>query len=86
MANRSMNVVGVIALLGMMAGGCASEETMRPITASSAPVASTDRNRIAVGSAEDSWATCLGRIPSDASKGQRMLAEESCTRDQAARR
>lgn len=42
--------------------------------------------RIAVGAVEDSLKACMARIPSDATSGQRMLAERSCERDQAARR
>ena len=89
MANRSMNVFGVIALLGMMVGGCASEGTTGSTGVLSAPVqaaSSKDINRIASGSVEDSSVACVGRIPKDASAGQKMLAEESCRRDQATRR
>jgi hypothetical protein len=78
MADRSVHVFGVIALLGMMVGGCASEGT----TGSSG----TGINRIASGAVEDSLAACKGRIPDNASAGQKMLAEESCLRDQGARR
>jgi hypothetical protein len=35
---------------------------------------------------EDSLNACMARIPKDATAGQRMLAEESCRRDQALRR
>jgi len=41
---------------------------------------------IAAGSVEDSLSACMSRIPSDASEGQRMIAEQSCERDQAARK
>jgi hypothetical protein len=34
--------------------------------------------RIAVESVQDSLKACLARIPSDASAGQRMLAEQNC--------
>jgi hypothetical protein len=86
MADRSMNVFGVIALLGMMVGGCASEGTMGSTgtTASSAPT--TGIGRVASGAVEDTSNACMARIPNDASAGQKMLAEESCRRDQAARR
>ncbi|GJL64164.1 MAG: hypothetical protein NPIRA04_28180 [Nitrospirales bacterium] len=36
------------------------------------------RAQIAVGSSEDTLKACLGRIPSDASAGQFMLAEQNC--------
>jgi hypothetical protein len=48
-------------------------------------MSSKNIDRIASGSAEDSLDACLARIPKEASSGQRMLAEQSCRRDQAAR-
>ncbi|MEQ1794674.1 MAG: hypothetical protein ABL970_10825, partial [Nitrospira sp.] len=42
--------------------------------------------RVASGAVEDSLNACMARIPKDASAGQKMLAEESCRRDQANRR
>ncbi len=39
----------------------------------------------ASGTSGDSLAACMARIPKDASAGQRMLAEGSCERDEAAR-
>jgi hypothetical protein len=60
-----------------------------PGSASSSGAASTStRNidRVASGAVEDNLNACLARIPKEASAGQKMLAEESCRRDQAARR
>lgn len=37
------------------------------------------------GSASDSLQACLDRIPDDATAGQRLLAEQSCLRDEANR-
>lgn len=37
------------------------------------------------GSASDSLQACLSRIPDDATAGQRLLAEQSCLRDEANR-
>lgn len=37
-----------------------------------------EHNAIASGAVEDSLKACLGRIPMDASVGQRLLAEQSC--------
>ena len=82
MADRSVSVFGFIALLGVMVGGCASEGA----TGSSGTGSSTGINRIASGAVEDTSNACLARIPKDATAGQKMLAEESCRRDQAARR
>ena len=41
---------------------------------------------ISAGSVEDSLSACMNRIPSDASEGQRMIAEQSCERDQENRK
>lgn len=45
-----------------------------------------ERDGIAAGSVEDTLSACMNRIPSDASEGQRQLAEKSCERDQASRK
>ena len=86
MADRSMNICGVIALLGMMVGGCVSEGTMGSTSTPAASVPTTGIERVASGSVEDTSNACMARIPNDASAGQRMLAEESCRRDQSTRR
>ncbi len=39
-------------------------------------------NRASAGTQGDSFDACTMRIPTDATAGQRMLAEESCKRDQ----
>lgn len=39
-------------------------------------------NRASAGTQGDSINACMARIPADATAGQRMLAEESCNRDQ----
>lgn len=93
MRMRSVHAVGVVALVSLMVGGCASEGTMDSSGTGSASggeatATSSTKNidRIASGSVEDSLNACTARIPKDASAGQRMLAEESCRRDQANRR
>jgi hypothetical protein len=43
-------------------------------------------NRASAGTQGDSLEACLARIPKDATDGQRMLAEESCQRDQLTHR
>jgi len=39
-------------------------------------------NRASAGTQGDSLKACMTRIPTDATAGQRLLAEESCKRDQ----
>jgi len=85
MADQSVSVFGFIALLAVMVGGCASEETMGSSGTGSATSA-TGINQVASGAVEDTSNACLERIPKDATAGQKMLAEESCRRDQASRR
>lgn len=89
MAGRSMSTFGMIALMGMLVGGCASDGMMGSSSPSGGGATSTSTkniDRVAAGSVEDNLNACMARIPKDASAGQRMLAEESCRRDQAARR
>ena len=43
-------------------------------------------NRASAGTQGDSLEACMARIPADATVGQRMLAEESCQRDQLSHR
>ena len=42
--------------------------------------------RIAAGAVEDTLKACMARIPKDASIGQRMIAEQSCGRDERDRK
>jgi len=41
---------------------------------------------VSAGSVEDTLKACLARIPKEASAGQRMMAEQSCDRDEDARK
>lgn len=73
-------------MLGLMVGGCASEGTVGSSATGSASASTKGITRIAAGAVEDSLAACLARIPSGASAGQKMVAEQSCRRDQGDRR
>lgn len=50
------------------------------------PAASAPVNAIAAGASEDSLQACLARIPKDATSGQRLMAEQSCRRDDGDRK
>ncbi len=63
---------------------CRDNEALR--TAVSGAADSKSGDRVASGTQGDSLEACMARIPKDATSGQRMLAEESCRRDQANRR
>jgi hypothetical protein len=86
MADRSVGAFGVIGLLAVLVGGCASDGTMGSSGTGATSTSTRNIDRIAAGAVEDSLNACLARIPKDATAGQKMLAEESCRRDQAARR
>ena len=63
---------------GSMAGGGSST----PSASSAGTTAvTTGANRVSQGTQGDSLDACLSRIPSDASAGQRMVAELTCQRD-----
>ncbi len=92
MSERSLGLCGVVAVAGLLFGGCASDGAMGtsgggPSSGSGATFGTTKNiDRVAAGAVEDNLNACMARIPKDASAGQRMLAEESCRRDQANRR
>lgn len=46
----------------------------------------TTESGMAAGSVEDTLQACMARIPKDASIGQRMIAEQSCGRDESDRK
>jgi hypothetical protein len=55
-------------------------------TASTTPPVVSATNSVAAGSIEDSLQACMARIPKDATAGQRMIAEQSCRRDEGDRK
>ncbi len=80
-----VRLLGIAVLLTGMAG-CVEMQTGAGSAASkngsTAPAAS---ERVSSGTQGDTLEACLQRIPSDATSGQRMLAKQSCQRDEAAR-
>ena len=88
MSDRSLGLCGVIAFMGLLIGGCASDGSMGTSGGGSSSGSGATKNieRVAAGAVEDNLNACMARIPKDATAGQRMLAEESCRRDQANRR
>ncbi len=47
-----------------------------------AEVGASTEPEVAAGAVEDTMQACMARIPQDASIGQRMIAEQSCWRDE----
>jgi hypothetical protein len=62
---------------------CRRDEASRQSVVGTAATKSGDQ--VSSGTQGDTLDACMARIPKDASAGQRMLAEESCKRDQANR-
>jgi hypothetical protein len=46
----------------------------------------SELNVMAAGAVEDTLKACLGRIPLDASAGQRLLAEQNCAGEDGTRK
>ncbi len=62
---------------------CASPQPGSSPTQAASAV--SPREQPAAGTFGDSLKACMDRIPGNATAGQRMLSEESCRRDAAAR-
>jgi hypothetical protein len=89
--NKRYGIV-VAALAAGWLAGCATEEGGSGMsrdagTNSAAPSETRSMTSSpASGTSGDSLQACMSRIPSGASAGQRMMAEQSCQRDEAARK
>jgi hypothetical protein len=67
----------------LMASGTAQAAEPRSM-ADQAPAARAAT--VASGAVEDSRKACMARVPKEASEGQRMMAEQSCDRDEGERK
>ena len=63
---------------GSMAG---TGSTAPGASSAGTSVVTTGPNRVSQGTQGDTLDACMARIPSDASAGQRMIAERTCQRD-----
>jgi hypothetical protein len=77
-------LIASLALMPWIAAPSAEAAGKTPKT-SPQPSQSEKRTPVASGAAEDTQQACLARIPKDATAGQRMIAEDSCKRDQTSR-
>lgn len=77
-------VIASLALIPWIAAPSADAAGKAP-KLSAPPTQSEGRSIVASGSVEDSQQACLARIPKGATAGQRMVAEDSCKRDQKSR-
>ena len=80
---RDMIMVAALALLAWLPGSSQAADQLSAKTVPS--TLAEDAGIAASGSVEDTLKACLARIPTDATAGQRMIAEQSCQRDEATR-
>lgn len=89
--NKRYGIIMAVVAAGWLAG-CATEDGGSAVSreAGSGSAASSETRSMtsspASGTSGDSLQACLSRIPSGASAGQRMMAEQSCQRDEGARK
>lgn len=76
-----------VLLLFAASWGSVSAQAADSLPATRAPGFDTPiASGIAAGAVEDTLKACRARIPKDASIGQRMIAEQSCGRDESDRK
>ena len=84
-SNDRAVLAGTFVLLsGLLASSVQAAE--KALSISAPPSATIAGNAIAAGASEDSLQACLARIPKDATTGQRLMAEQSCRRDDGDRK
>ncbi len=78
----------VVASLTMIAGVAIgpAQAADKHMKAAAASAPESGLSITASGAVEDNLKTCMGRIPKNASVGQRMMAEQGCERDQETRK
>jgi len=88
MGTNFMGSMVVVASLIWLVGCSAlpAQETVQPSGGTTVPAATSGIGIAAAGAVGDTLQACLARIPADASAGQRMVAEQSCGRDQGDRK
>ena len=74
-----------ISAAAMLMFGCAEMQMEGGGAGSSGSHSSASSSDVASGTYGDSLEACLGRIPSNATDGQRMFATGTCQRDEDAR-
>jgi hypothetical protein len=82
---NTRNILFVSALLMTPAAVLAAQAADGQLKGATLIAPMDQRNAVASGAVEDTLKACLGRIPLDASMGQRLLAEQSCASEQETR-
>lgn len=84
--NRRTFLIGSLALGLALIGLPATQATDQLSGKAASSVSTRDVGNVAAGAVEDTLKACLSRIPTDASTGQRLIAETSCQRDEMDRK
>ena len=89
--SRSLSYFSVCLLMSLLLFGCAEMQMQETAPSSGGISTSSASSQVAAtvdaasGTQGDTLAACMGRIPGNATAGQRHLAEMSCQRDERAR-
>ncbi|MGD9726739.1 MAG: hypothetical protein AB7G68_20570 [Nitrospiraceae bacterium] len=76
------SAIGVVSFLAaVLAPAMGQAGDQQPANGVQGPAAITDPN-VAADAGEDTLQACMARTPKDASISQRMIAEQSCWRDE----
>jgi hypothetical protein len=78
-------VLAVSFLVSIGISALPTQAADKPLAVPVASPSAGERAIVASGAAEDTLRACLARIPKDASAGQRIMAEQSCKRDEGTR-
>lgn len=83
-ATRMLRALPILCTLSLTPIPAQAEDS--PTGKGAADVAVATQSSMAAGAVEDTLQACMARIPKDASIGQRMIAEQSCGRDESERK
>ena len=84
LTRHTVMLLSLALLMWLFAGP--SQAGDQPTGVAAASSATEASGVVASGSVEDTLQACLARIPKDASTGQRLIAVQSCDRDETARK
>ena len=82
---RDMGMVALVALVVWLSA-LPTQAVDQPSGVAGPSTSTGGLGVVASGAVEDTLQSCLARIPTDASAGQRMIAVQSCERDEATRK
>ena len=83
--SQMVNIMTVGFVLAMVGGIVRPSATLAADQKPATVVAPTRAAGVASGAVEDTLTVCLARIPQVATFGQRLIAEQSCQRDESGR-